>query len=119
MKINKIEHKLLAILYEANKVLDSFTLFRRIKITFPAFSKSIISLLSKGLIEEQGDNIKLTKLGIEVTAAYRKTTPWDIPSWRQIPQNMQKRKISFQEPYIPSIKKIDKRTFQMIGNNIK
>lgn len=119
MHIRNNEYTMLSLIYKANKNIDSFTLFKRSKINFPGFTKIISSLSEKRLIGEDEDKIYLTKEGIRLTSIYNSSLSLNGAEWRKIPNEMTGKKISTNEFYIPSIKNLDKRSFQLIQEDLK
>lgn len=115
--INKTEREILVILCKGNKTLDSYTLFRRLRIGFAEFTHSINSLLKKSYIGEEDNNIKLTTKGLELVSLGYKGS--DTKQWRSIPTRFVKNSLSPNEFYVPNRKLLDKRTFKKTNFEIE
>ena len=110
IKSSTIEIKILTILLKSSKGLDAFSLFRRLEASFSDFSKTIRSLCEKKLIKEDMDDFFIiTEEGI------KKLTQNNISKkekpWRNVPDKFLTKKTSTSEFYVPSIRLLDKKTF--------
>lgn len=65
MKLNNIEKLFISTLFNSNKKLDPFTIFKRMKVSFPEYTKTYNNLIEKQLIEESNDKISLSKKGMD------------------------------------------------------
>lgn len=117
MRLSKVDRRLLIILFEGNRELDAFTLFRRIKVPFFEFSSSLKSLEAKGLIEENDERIAITSYGIS-TFLFNGSLSKDKP-WRSVPIKYQTARLSDSEMYVPSFRLLDSRTFANIKNDVE
>lgn len=111
IRLNNTERYLLRLLLAGNKNLESFTLFRRMKVSFSEFSSTLRTLKSKDLINEQDNRIFLSVQGMQLT--FLDNTYNSSKKWREIPHSLLGKKIDINEPYIPNIKKLDIETFPL------
>ncbi|WP_421292605.1 hypothetical protein [Aeromonas taiwanensis] len=111
IKLNNTEQTLLKTLLTSNKSLESFTLFKRMKISFSEFSSTLRSLKNKALIEERENRIYLSENGTQI-AFFEKTVQTE-KKWRTIPAKMQGKTHNANEPYIPNISKLDIKAFPL------
>ncbi|KOG94010.1 hypothetical protein ACK3Z9_07265 [Aeromonas caviae] len=111
MKLNNTEQAFLRILLMSNRSLESFTLFKRMKISFSEFSSTLRLLKTKSLVEEKENRIYLSEDGIRV--AFLEKTVKTERKWRDIPIKMQGKKHETNEPYIPNISKLDINFFPL------
>ena len=117
-QISKTEREILVILSKGNKELDSFTLFKRLRTSFAEFSRGVDSLLKSSYIKEDGNKIKLTPKGSELVIFGNKGSDSN-KQWRNIPDRFVKNSIFAYEPYVPSRKLLDARSFKKLDFDIK
>lgn len=117
-QVNKTEREILVILSKGNKELDSFTLFKRLRTSFAEFSQSVNSLLKESYIKEDGNKVRLTSKGNELVLIGNKCSDSNKP-WRNIPDRFIKNSIPAYEPYAPSRKLLDERSFKKLNFDIK
>jgi predicted transcriptional regulator len=112
MKLTKGESETLNILMKSSRGLDAFSLFRRTKVSFTEFSKTIRELTKYDFITEIKDDFyTITKDGqTYITKANRIAK--DRP-WRDVPKRFLGKKIKNNDFYIPSLKLLDKKTFNI------
>ncbi|WP_335922284.1 hypothetical protein [Shewanella algae] len=112
MNLSKNENIALNILLKSSKGLDAFTFFKRLGLSFSDFIKIIESLTLKGTIEEtKVDFFKLTPLGKEYTLKQRALIK--VKHWRRVPEHFLGKKVPNDSFYIPSLKLLDKTTFNI------
>lgn len=111
MKLNNTEQVFLRTLLMSNKSLESFTLFKRMKISFSEFSLTLRLLKTKSLVEEKENRIYLSEDGVRI--AFSEKTVKTERKWRDIPLKMQGKKYETNEPYIPNISKLDIKYFPL------
>lgn len=107
---NKIDKLILSELIKANRRLDSFTLFKRTKISFGSFSQSLHTLEKNQVVEIKDLVVTLSLKGMEFSSKLNlleKKRPQKIQLQPQFACNQ----ISKDEFYIPTIKRLDKKTF--------
>lgn len=117
MKLSDTNRKFLGILFNGNRDLDAFTLFKRMKISFFEFSRALRTLQEAGYVAESGNRIKITPLGIDLIAIKR-TSATDNP-WRKVPSEFSRAKLNNDEMYVPSVRLLDKITFLNTKNNVE
>ncbi|OCH21579.1 hypothetical protein [Aliivibrio logei] len=118
MKMLENEIAILSILMKSANGLDAFTLFRRAKISFTAFTPIIKNLTEKVLIiEEKSDFFKITEEGKSQILSQKKTR--NEKPWRQVPERFLGKKLLVNELYIPSVSLLDKKTFNNTNNELE
>lgn len=117
-QVNKTEREILVILSKGNKEVDSFTLFKRLRTSFAEFSRSVNFLLKNSYIKVDGNKIRLTPKGNELVIIGNKSSGSN-KQWRNIPDRFMKNSISADEPYVPSRKLLDERSFKKLNFDIK
>ncbi len=115
--ITDIERRALITLLKGNRQLDSFTLFKRLKVGFSSFSRSILSLVEMGFVEEDDNNIRLTIRGAEYVSLGLGER--GEKAWRKVPSRFLKTKMEPNQPYTPSIKLLDTQTFKNLKNDVE
>lgn len=101
MKLGRIELNILKALFKSPAGLESFTLFRRFKISFPEFLSSINRLDGLGLVLIEGQRIKILDKGERlISGSY--FGPKLKPKWREVPERFVGKKIEVGDFYIPS-----------------
>lgn len=108
-KLNKLDKELVFALAESShKTLDSFTLFRKSKVSFPNFSTSLQKLTELEFIAVDGYQVILTPKG--------KLQSQFIDLRRKDKQSIPTYQVDVPKPqfYIPSIKRLDKVTFAKV-----
>lgn len=115
--LNRVHRKLLSDLLKAHGKLDSFTLFKRSKVSFSEFASATRFLFDAQLTEEDEDNVILSKKGKEYITSIEITQEGQY-KWREIPNTLKINSIDIDEPYIPNIELLDKRTFNIKLANV-
>jgi hypothetical protein len=110
--LNSSKKNILQLLFKSYYNLDSFTLFKRSKLSFSLYSLIIRQLLSDGFITEEDNNIVLTNKAKTFIITTRSESG-KSNSWREIPAIYKTNEVSIDEPYVPSIRRLDKRTFKI------
>lgn len=109
---NEIQKLIIQELMQANRRIDSFTLFKRLKINFSDFSKQISVLEKNELISIEELIITLTLKGLEVSVKQEfndKRRRKKI----ELQNNFTCHKIPVDEFYIPTLHLLDKKTFPL------
>lgn len=115
--VDNIEKKIFSELIKSNRRLDSFTLFKRIKVSFGAFSQRLDSLEKKEFIELRDMIVTLTLKGLEFSSKIKlieKRHQRNIQLQPQFTCN----KIPVNEFYIPTISRLDKKTFPILDSHL-
>ena len=108
-KLGRLELILLQYIFSARGKLESFTLFKRSKVSFKEFSASLNKLRENDLLLVEGNLVVLSEKG-KASATTKKPEMYYKP-WRSIPAKFIVQQHPPNEPYIPSISMLDKRTF--------
>ncbi len=111
-QLKPIELKFLEIVFEGNKELSTFTVFKRLRVSFPIFTKTLSCLLEKKLIESNHELITLTKAGFELVSFGAGKSKLKYKPWRCPAPEMLQPQISLEQPYIPSRDLLDDRYFK-------
>ncbi len=116
MFLSKAELETLIVLIKSSRGLDAFSLFRRLNVPFSDFTKIISNLSDADYIEEvKDDYVRISKAGRnyvnqqEVTASRK--------HWRDVPDRFLGLKLKDDSFYIPSIRLLDKTTFNIEIND--
>jgi predicted methyltransferase len=113
-KLSQIEKKILTLMIEVVRGhLDSFTLFKRTKVSFPAFAKASKDLISFGYIEENEFKMRLTQKGREYILKNKIIKRSGEQEWKKIPDKLLRKSDFLMEMYIPSKRILDKKTFHL------
>ena len=119
MNISPKNRKLLCLLMKANRELDSFTLFRRSKLSFSDFAATINQLTKEKYIAESEKKLKLTPKGVSVVAVYYRHNGSITKEWREVPSKYRSTQLDVNSPYVPSIRLLDTRTFKNIKTDVE
>lgn len=117
MHLNKLQNKMLQSMYKSNRILDSFTLFKRMKISFSEFSHAINKLISENLIEEKGHELRVTLKGAQYVLSIGSVENAN-KTWREVPEKLQIERLKANDFYIPSSKLLDDNTFNSDEDNV-
>jgi len=118
-KLNSLDNFILKILYESSGSLDEFTAFRRSKVSFSEFTKSLTKLYSNQYLIEVNKKIQLSdKARIHILSSGNELGSKD-KDWREVPEELKLAKHSKFDLYIPSQKKLDKRTFKKSDDRVE
>ncbi|PVZ78180.1 hypothetical protein C9426_35055 [Serratia sp. S1B] len=110
--INMIERDIIHILFKSASGLDAFTIFRRLKIPFSNFSRALLSLNEKKLIIEiKEDFYKITTEGKYLLTQSNLRNTESKEAWNAVPTKYKSNHITPNSKYIPSIRLLDKSTF--------
>lgn len=115
--ISKSHKKILSELFKSRGRLDSYTLFRRSRLSFYEFSSSTNFLFVEELAVEDGDYILLTQQGKKLVNQGGKGRK-DGCEWRNVPEKYRAHPVATGAPYIPDITLLDKRTFNIDDSNV-
>jgi hypothetical protein len=102
---------LLSLLFKAYGTLDSYTLFRRSKLSFSVFTESVNNLVQNQLVNEIDNSLSLSRAGKEFVLNNNFMLSTVKKPWRQVPDSFIGSKLRLEELYIPSISALDKKTF--------
>lgn len=101
MRLGRVELNILKVLFKSPVGLESFTLYRKFRISFPEFLSSINKLSSLNLILVDGQRIKILNEGaLMISGSYMGAEL--RPKWREVPERFIGKKIDVNEFYIPS-----------------
>jgi len=117
MKLDKNRLEALSILLKSSRGLDAFSFFRRLNLSFTEFNKIISSLSEASLIEEiKDDFFQITGNGQEYLI--KQNVQASDKHWRKVPKRMLGVKLEEDALYIPSIRLLDKKTFNVDKNDL-
>ena len=116
MKLSDIEKSVVLALFKSGKTIDAFTLFRRLKVSFSDFSRSINTLSENSFIEDNDGRISLTNKSLQEFSSFERD--YREKSWRKVPEKYIRPSFALKEMYVPSIRLLDKRTFSCVKNNV-
>ncbi|CAI9388468.1 MULTISPECIES: hypothetical protein [Citrobacter] len=116
MKTNNVELQLLYLLLKSHNQLDSFTAFKRMRISFAEFSKTLYNLKQLKLIEELDKKIKLTKTGY--VRAFTEYSSKTDKKWREVPSTFKLNEYDIDEPYLPNLRLLDPIKFPIAKSKI-
>lgn len=108
-KYNRLERKLILELYRSDNGLDLYTLFRRSRVGFSTFFNTANGLESRGVITSDAKKkYSLTVKFREMVATKAVNFSYDKDqSFRQVPCRFTTPKLSINEMYVPSVKRLD------------
>ncbi|MBY6017894.1 hypothetical protein KUW04_08900 [Halomonas denitrificans] len=110
--LSKIDERILNVLYSSSRGLDAFSLFKRSEVSFPDFSKALAILSEAQLVGEPSDDFfVISQSGRQLLLTKRKTK--NSREWRTVPSKFLGPKQKENKPYIPSLKKLDKKSFKV------
>jgi hypothetical protein len=113
-KLTRIEDSILLELYKSSGKIDSFSLFRKVKIPFPEFLSSLKDLENSALIRVQDLNIELERNAVKrILKAGAGRMP--LPNPLSGKNRFQRPAMLPGQPYIPSIQRLDKKRFSNLG----
>lgn len=108
--INKTELSILTILYKSHGKLESYNVYKKSRVGFKSFALSVRRLLENELLIEMDNLLCLTEKGkSSVIQGAPKAS--NNKEWRSVPVKYITPQIGPNEPYIPSISLLDRRTF--------
>ncbi len=111
MSNSKSDIKLLSLLMSSVRGLNAFTLFRRLEVPFPEFTKVILSLTEDCYIKEtKNDFYQITPQGREALSL--QTSKKQDRAWRKVPNKFACTKLDIDDFYVPSVSRLDKITFK-------
>ena len=117
MKLSKHEINILFLLFKANNPLQAFTIYKRFRLTYSDFSKSIFSLIRKKLIIGKDNKFRITTIGRKrVFKEKNNYLLTQSKSWRFVPKEFMQTKIGTNDFYIPNRSLLDSRQFDI--NNL-
>lgn len=108
--ISQLDTNILHNLVSARGKLESYTLFKRSKVSFKEFSTSLNRLIVNELIIVEGHNVILSEKG-KMSVMSMKPVGYSNKPWRSIPAKYRTQQHPINEPYVPSLSMLDKRTF--------
>lgn len=116
-KIDNISFIILKIVYSASSnKLDSYSVFKRTRISFPDFSAIINKLKAMGYIYVDGIIISITNSGREYVLMYHSSYENKNREWRNVPQSMLGPKLAPNYKYVPSLRLLDKKLKSNLDN---
>lgn len=101
MKLGRVDLNILKAIFKSPVGLESFTLYRRFRISFPEFLSSINKLNRLNLILIDGQRVKILNEGtLLISGSYLGAEL--RPKWRDVPERFIGKKIDVGDFYIPS-----------------
>ncbi|WP_187484688.1 hypothetical protein [Pantoea agglomerans] len=116
LKINKLI--LRSLFSSSNGKLDSYSVFKKIKVSFPEFIKSINKLEKDGYVTLDGILVTITIAGREHILKDNNASTLSVKNWRETPQSMLGHKLDVDYKYVPSIRLLDPQLQPQEKNNI-
>lgn len=117
--IQKTNNLILKSLFSSsNGKLDSYSIFKKIKISFPEFTKSLKQLENEGYITIDGILIAITITGREHLLKDNNASTLTVKSWREVPKDMLGHKLDINYKYVPSIRLLDSELKPQVENKI-
>jgi len=113
MTKDRLRDSLLKILFRSGSVIDSFTVFRRLKVSYPAFSAALENAKSAEYVVEEGKRLRLTRKGKNYVLTERCDLVGGEKLWRKPPEDMLQSRLTVGNLYVPSIRRLDDRTFKV------
>lgn len=113
INISKLHETLLKTIFNSSGILDVYTLFKRSKLDFSSFSKSLKYLIDQDILIENENHVSVNEKKITEVKSYIFRLKQDGRAWRMIPENMIGKNIYINSPYIPSRSILDKKAFQI------
>ena len=105
---NSIKLEILSTLFSASKnKLDSFSVYRRTRVSFQEFNKITKDLENKELIQLDGILIILTPAGHDYILKNHNSFDKKHKKWRLTPDSMLGPRIEKDYKYVPSIRLLD------------
>lgn len=115
-KVSPLQNKLLALLLKGGRELDSFTLFKRAKVGFSEFTISINGLRDRELVVDVDNRLKLSDEGLDIVLQGGPGT--GEKEWRRVPAKYKIQAVPSNQPYTPSLRLLDRRTFKFLETNV-
>lgn len=115
-KVSPLQKKMLAILFKGGRELDSFTLFKRAKIGFSEFTLTINGLIDSHLIEEVENRLNLSDEGVAIVLQGGSGIGEKV--WRHVPEEFIVQRTPPNQPYTPSVRLLDPRTFKSLKTDV-
>lgn len=113
MKLIKTDIRILSIIYKSSHSLFAFTIYKRLKVPFPEFSKAISRLIAKGILYEQDRRLQITSEGIECLLAERNNyLVFGEKKWRKIPSDFIQMQLQVNDFYVPKRDILDSSQFK-------
>lgn len=114
LKINRYQKIILRDLFRAGGILNAYTFYRRYKFDVFFLVEKTKKLLRLGLIEFENTSLRLTDKGKTLLLEENIICKGEIEKpWLIIPDKFKAVQILPWEPYIPSIKLLDKKFFKI------
>lgn len=116
LKINNLILK--SLFSSTNGRLDSYSVFKKVKVSFPEFTKSIKNLEENEHITLDGILVTITIAGREHILKDNNASTLSEKNWRKTPQSMLGHKLDVDYKYVPSIRLLDPQLQPQEKNNI-
>lgn len=116
LKTNNIILK--SLFSSTNGKLDSYSVFKKVRISFPEFTKSLKKLQSDGFITIDGILIAITIAGREHILKDNNASTMFVKDWREVPKTMLGHKVDIDYKYVPSIRLLDPALKPEVENKI-
>lgn len=110
-RLSSLEFLIIKNIFISSGVMDSYTLFRRTKVSFPLFERTLRNLEEKGFLEIKNLTIKLSKIASDFIMKNISEYGCYNKEWRDVPLDMKIVPMSLSHKYIPSIRLLDKKKF--------
>jgi predicted transcriptional regulator len=104
VKLSKNDTRVLALLFKSDRLLDSFTIYKRLRMIYGELINSISNLSEKGFLKEVNNKYKITLDGKEKLLKYKNNYLISGKKvWREVPIEYLQPSISPHDLYIPKI----------------
>lgn len=108
MKISPNSFRVLVLLFKSNTALTAFTVYRRLRLTYSQFNKSVSELSHMQLVEISDNRISISKHGKDILIQQKSSYIFTgAKTWRNIPDNFIGNKIEPNDFYVPALSKLD------------
>ena len=96
--------------------MHHFSIFKRSKVSYNEFSKALRKLIADEYLIESEDKVKLSEKAKDYVLSFGSTLNQQDKHWRKVPEKMKTNLHSKFSFYVPSQKKLDKRTFNLASD---
>ena len=110
LKLNSIVRSIMfAIAQSSNQQLHMYTIFSKFRLPLKDILRNINTLISNKFLSNEGDLLKITKLGLEwIDQSKVDKDLWVIKEWRTCPEEFKELAIKINSFYVPLRQYLDK-----------